>query len=92
MRMGVTVEIHDTASAHKALRAALDHLVDTDLDDLTGGELDDSLKALIEQGHRLDYVVAVFAARWDSRLLWAVDGSRSAAAAAKPPWSARRRR
>jgi hypothetical protein len=77
--MGVTVEIHDTASAHKAIRAALDHLVDTDLDTLTNSELDDSLKALIEQRHRLDYVISTLAARWDAATIWAVDGSKSAA-------------
>jgi hypothetical protein len=78
--MGVTVEIHDTASAHKAIRAALDHLVDTDVDTVANGELDDSLKELIEQRHRLDYTIATLAARWETAMLWAVDGSRSAAA------------
>src|SRR6187402_2621790 len=78
--MGVTVEIHDTASAFKAIRAALDHLVDSDIDDLTNGELDDSLKAFIEQRHRLDYIISTHAARWDTQLMWALDGSKSAAA------------
>ena len=78
--MGVTVEINDTDSAFKALRAALDHLIDTDLDTLVNAELDNFLKGIIEQQHRLQYAAATFAARWDSELLWAVDGSRSAAA------------
>src|SRR6187402_3430762 len=87
--MGVTVEIHDTASAFKAIRAALDHLVDSDIDDLTNGELDDSLKAFIEQRHRLDYIISTYAARWDTQLMWALDGSKSAAAHTSPATAAR---
>jgi len=78
--MGVTVEIHDTASAHFFFNDAATTEIYTDLDTLTNSELDDSLKGLIEQRHRLDYTIATLAARWDAAMTWTVDGSRSAAA------------
>lgn len=63
-----------------SLGEQLDAVADADLDTLTDAELDRELMGLLRARHRLDAEIARRAARWDARVVWVGDGSRSGAA------------
>lgn len=68
------------ATTVERYRSAGDAAAVVDLDALTDGELDDELVGLLRERHRLDAEIARRSARWDARVVWITDGSRSAAA------------
>jgi len=59
---------------------AADAAAATDLDALTDGELDAETVGLLRTRHRLDAEIARRVHRWDRRMVWIADGSRSPAA------------
>lgn len=64
----------------RTLTEAVEALAITDVDALGDAELHDELVGLLRLSHRLDAAISARAARWDSRGLWAYDGSKSAPA------------
>ena len=61
-------------------RSAGDLAAAVDLDTLTDAELDAELIGLVHERHRLDAQIARRVQRWDRRMVWSGDGSRSPAA------------